>query len=188
LLHLAQHEVNVSAPVRRTDDQLLTPLDCAEGRRWGALFAAAPGKEVDREAFTDEQAATYGEAAATIHSAVENFKAPPLRPALDLVELLDRPLHLVTSTIAHRPEDVAYITGLGNRLRGRILGMSDLEIGFCHGDLHGGNACLKDGAFTFYDFDCCGWGYRAYDLVKVLRDWEKNSLDLPGAMWLPTGD
>src|SRR5262249_35761435 len=215
--------------------------------------------------FTGEQAATYGEAAATIHSAVDNFKAPPLRPALDLVELLDRPLHLVTSTIAHRPEDVAYITALGDRLRGRIRGMSDLEIGFCHGDLHGGNACLKDGAFTFYDFDCCGWGYRAYDLavfpwafavtdsaterieamgraflkgygrrrkfgatdvdaipvfvairqiwllslhigigdrfgwgwindgyfdrqLKVLRDWEKNSLDLPGAKWLPTGD
>src|SRR5688500_499926 len=38
-------------------------------------------------------------------------------------------------------------------------------MGFCHGDLHGGNACETGGAFTFYDFDCCGWGYRAYDLA-----------------------
>jgi Ser/Thr protein kinase RdoA (MazF antagonist) len=51
------------------------------------------------------------------------------------VELLERPLHLVTSTIAHRSEDAAYIDGLADR----------------------------DGCFTFYDFDCCGWGCRAYD-------------------------
>jgi Ser/Thr protein kinase RdoA (MazF antagonist) len=74
-------------------------------------------------------------------------------------------LHLVTSTIAHRSEDVAYIDGLGDRLRRRIQEMTGLEIGFCHGDFHGGNACQKDGCFTFYDFDCCGWGYRAYDLA-----------------------
>jgi Ser/Thr protein kinase RdoA (MazF antagonist) len=82
-----------------------------QGRTW---------KEVDRKAFTDEPAAAYGEAAATVHSAADHFKAPPLRPTLDLVELLDRPLQLVTSTIVHRPEDVAYITAFGERLRGSL--------------------------------------------------------------------
>jgi Ser/Thr protein kinase RdoA (MazF antagonist) len=43
--------------------------------------------------------------------------------------------------------------------------MVGLDVGFCHGDCHGGNACEKDGTFTFYDFDCSGWGYRAYDLA-----------------------
>jgi Ser/Thr protein kinase RdoA (MazF antagonist) len=165
LQHLARQKVNVSTVVSRTDAQVLTPLDCAEGRRFGALFTSAPGKEVDREAYTDELAATYGEAAATIHSAADDFKGRPLRPALDLAELFERPLHVVTSTLAHRPEDVAYIDGLGERLRRRIEGMAGLEIGFCHGDFHGRNACQKDGSFTFYDFDCCGWGYRAYDLA-----------------------
>jgi Ser/Thr protein kinase RdoA (MazF antagonist) len=80
LLHLAQHKVNVSTPVSRTDAQVLTPLDCAEGRRWGALFMSAPGKEVDRKAYTDELAATYGEAAAIIHGAADSFKGRPLRP------------------------------------------------------------------------------------------------------------
>jgi Ser/Thr protein kinase RdoA (MazF antagonist) len=166
LLHLAQHQVNVSIPVSRTDAQVLTPLDCAEGRRWGVLFTSAPGKEVDREAsYTDELAAAYGEGAAAIHSAADSFKGRPLRPALDLAELLERPLHLVTPAIAHRPEDVAYIGGLGDRLRRRIEGTAGLKTGFCHGDLHGWNACQRDGSFTFYDFDCCGWGYRAYDLA-----------------------
>jgi Ser/Thr protein kinase RdoA (MazF antagonist) len=165
LLHLAQHKVNVSTPVSRTDAQVLTPLDCAEGRRWCALFTSAPGKEVDRKTYTDELAATYGEAAAAIHSAADSFEGRPLRPALDLVELFERPLHLVTSTIAHRSEDVAYVDRLADGLRRRIEGMAGLEIGFCHGDFHGGNACQKDGSFTFYDFDCCGRGYRAYDVA-----------------------
>jgi Ser/Thr protein kinase RdoA (MazF antagonist) len=168
LLHLAQHEVNVSIPVSRTDAQVVTPLDCAEGRRWAALFTSAPGEEVNREgreAYTDELAAAYGEAAAAIHSVADSFKGRPLRPALDLVELLERPLRLVTSAIAHRSEDAAYIDGLGDRLRRRTQGIAGLEIGFCHGDFHGGNACQKDGSFIFYDFDCCGWGYRAYDLA-----------------------
>src|SRR5262249_20236030 len=94
-----------------------------------------------------------------------SFEGRPLRPALDLSELLDRPLQLLTSAIAHRPEDVTYVNRLGDRLRQRIRGMANLELGFCHGDFHGRNACEKDGAFTFYDFDCCGWGYRAYDLA-----------------------
>jgi Ser/Thr protein kinase RdoA (MazF antagonist) len=39
LLHLAQRQASVSTPVSRKDGQVLTPLDCAEGRRWAALFS-----------------------------------------------------------------------------------------------------------------------------------------------------
>jgi Ser/Thr protein kinase RdoA (MazF antagonist) len=165
LLHLAQGKASVSAPVSRKDGQVLAPLDCAEGTRWAALFTCAPGKEVDFNSYSDELAGRYGEAVATIHCAADSFEGRPLRPALDLAELLERPLRLLTSTIAHRPEDVAYVNRLGDRLRRLIEEMADLEIGFCHGDFHGRNACEENGAFTFYDFDCCGWGYRAYDLA-----------------------
>ena len=165
LLHLAQRKASVSAPVSRKDGQLLTPLDCAEGSRCAVLFTGAPGKEVARDGYTDELAGFYGEAVAAVHGAADGFEGRRLRAALDLGELLERPLHALTSTIAHRPDDVDYVNGLGDRLRKRIQGMTDLEIGFCHGDFHGGNACEKNGVLTVYDFDCCGWGYRAYDLA-----------------------
>jgi len=165
LLHLAQRKVSVCAPVSRRNGEVLTPLECAEGRRWAALFAGAPGKEVARDGYTDELAGLYGEAAAAVHAAADDFQGRRLRTALDLGELLDRPLQALTSTIAHRPDDVAYVNELGERMRQRIQGMAGLEIGFCHGDFHGANACVKDGVFTVYDFDCCGWGYRAYDLA-----------------------
>jgi Ser/Thr protein kinase RdoA (MazF antagonist) len=166
LLHLARQEARISTPVSRKDGQTLTPLDCVEGTRWAVLLTAAPGTEVDRPGgYTDELAGLYGAAVATVHDAADSFKGSRLRPALDLAELLDRPLRVLAPAIAHRPEDIARLGALADRLRETVHGMADLEIGFCHGDLHGGNAAEEKGSFTFYDFDCCGWGYRAYDLA-----------------------
>ena len=164
LLHLGQ-QVRVSTPAARADGQFLTPLDCLEGRQWAVLFTAAPGKELTRRSYTSEHAMLYGEAAAVVHCAADSFMGSRNRTPLDLEYLLERPLHLVTAEIVHRPEDVAYIERLGDRLRNCIHGMSGLEIGFCHGDFHGANACEAEGSFTFFDFDCCGWGYRAYDVA-----------------------
>lgn len=164
LQHLARCRVRVSVPAVRTDDDVLTLLHCAEGERWAALFIAAPGKEVDYKSYTEEQAGLYGEAAAAIHGAADSFDGHPLRPALDLVALLERPLALVQSAISHRADDRSYVERLGHRLRSAIANTPGLEIGFCHGDFHGQNACYAGDIFTFFDFDCCGWGYRAYDV------------------------
>jgi Ser/Thr protein kinase RdoA (MazF antagonist) len=164
LQHLARRNVSVSVPVARIDGGLLAQLDCAEGKRWAALFTAALGEEIDFRSYTDDCAARYGEGAAKIHRAAESFEGPPLRVPLDLVLLLDRPLTLVESVISHRTDDIRHVSDLANRVRGIVETTTGLEIGFCHGDLHGHNASYKDDIFTFYDFDCCGWGYRAYDL------------------------
>jgi Ser/Thr protein kinase RdoA (MazF antagonist) len=41
-----------------------------------------------------------------------------------------------------------------------------LELGFCHGDFHGWNAHFeKNGKVNFFDFDCCGHGWRIYDVA-----------------------
>ncbi len=164
LRHLGDCNVNVSVPVARADGEVLTSLDCAEGERWAALFTAAPGRQIEHKDFTDEQASLYGETAAAIHRAAESFRGPTLRAALDLAALLDRPLALVTAAMSHRAADASYVAALADRLRGSIESAAGLEIGFCHGDLHGHNACHADGIVTVYDFDCCGWGHLAYDL------------------------
>ena len=164
LRHLARFNVKVSVPVARTDDEVLTLLDCAEGQRWAALFTAAPGEEVDVKSYTQQHADRYGEAAAEIHRAADSFAGRPLRAPLDLDWLLDRPLALIEAAISHRASDTSYVGDLGNRLRSTIASTLGLEIGFCHGDLHGHNAGYNGDTFTFYDFDCSGWGYRAYEL------------------------
>jgi Ser/Thr protein kinase RdoA (MazF antagonist) len=164
LQHLARCDVSVSAPVIRTDAALLTPLDCAEGERSAVLFTAAPGEEVDFKSFTQDQAGRYGEAAAAIHRATDGVAENFQRAALDLDLLLNEPLSFIEPVIAHRPDDLAYVADLADQLRGNVENAAGLEKGFCHGDLHGHNAGYADETFTVYDFDCCGWGYRAYDL------------------------
>jgi Ser/Thr protein kinase RdoA (MazF antagonist) len=69
-------------------------------------------------------------------------------------------------------------------LRERLLALpaSDLEQGFCHGDLQGYHAKVgADGTLTFYDFDCGGYGYRAYDLAVFL--WCCRLEDAIAARW-----
>ena len=164
LRHLARCNVSVSVPVDRTDNEMLTSLDCVEGRRWAGLFTAAPGKEIDYNAYTEEQADRFGRTAAAIHAAADSFAERRLRAALDLELLLDRPLALLESAISHRPVDRSYVANLGRRLRGTIESTVGLEVGFCHGDFHGRNSYYAGDIVTVFDFDCCGWGYRAYDL------------------------
>lgn len=168
LRHLEAHRAPVSAPLVRTDGTMLATLDCAEGQRFAALFVAAPDSHTDYESYAEDAAGAYAVAAAAVHAAAESFPGARLRPALDLAELLERPLRHVLAAIDHRAEDVAWLVTLASVLRGRIERverLGGLTQGFCHGDLHGGNAGTRDGVVTLYDFDCCGWGFRAYDLA-----------------------
>ena len=165
LRHLASMRAPVCAPLPRIDGAFLTTLECAEGMRLACLFSAAPGREVDRKALTEEQAQLYGQAAAQIHAAADHYSGTPHRRPLDLDELLERPLALVRTAIAHRATDLSYLYEIASQLRERVRAPGALATGFCHGDLHGRNAGLEGSVFIFYDFDCSGWGYRAYDLA-----------------------
>jgi len=52
------------------------------------------------------------------------------------------------------------------KVRHRIEAVQpQLNFGFCHGDLHGGNAAFDGDTITMFDFDCCGVGWRAYDIA-----------------------
>ena len=129
LVHLARYGVSVSVPLVRADGQSLTPVECTEGRRWGVLFTSARGKELDQKAYTEALAEGYGAATAAIHGAADGFDGHRRRPTLDLDELLERPLGLVLSMIAHRADDVSYVMELGELLRRRIQDMPGLEVG-----------------------------------------------------------
>lgn len=165
LRHLSSLQVSVCAPLPRIDGEVLTATQCPEGTRWACLFTAASGHELERKFYTEDQAQLYGRAAAQIHAAADLYEGPAHRPALDLDHLLDRPLALVSAAIAHRAADLSYLADVGGRSSERIRRSEALTIDFCHGDLHGRNAGFENDVFTFYDFDCCGWGYRAYDLA-----------------------
>jgi Ser/Thr protein kinase RdoA (MazF antagonist) len=165
LRHLERHGAHVSVPLARQDGGALTALDCPEGQRFAAVFTAAPGDPTDYQTCSEEAARGYAVAAAAVHGAAETFAGARVRLMLDLAELLERPLRLMLAAIDHRAADAAYLEALGAALRDRVGRADGLTHGFCHGDLHPANANTRDGVVTLYDFDYCGWGFRAYDLA-----------------------
>jgi Ser/Thr protein kinase RdoA (MazF antagonist) len=189
LLHLARKGVPVAAPVSQRDGAYASQVYAPEGVRHVVLFTYAAGDPVSAPKQTESLAQRYGQAVARLHVATEDFASPHPRFALDLDFLLTKPLTIVTPFLADRPADWQYVHSLATTLAERLdeLHMSGLEQGLCHGDVQGGNAHLApDGTLTFFDFDVCGLGWRAYDIAvfcwgaalgKVRLGWEARTVD-----------
>lgn len=169
LLHVQKAGSAVSVPVRRQDGTFVGTIAAPEGERYMVLFTYAPGKEPTSETIGGDEACLYGKVAAQIHTATETFQTPHQRFELDFEHLIEIPLRSIQPMLAHRPEDWEYVQTLTEKLQRQMmhLPLSSLEQGFCHGDLHWGNARLPDDrkTLTLFDFDCCGLGWRAYDLA-----------------------
>jgi Ser/Thr protein kinase RdoA (MazF antagonist) len=172
LLHLHRKDVPVSYPLADREGTLMHVIQAPEGRRQAALFTYAPGAEpgAPANAKRDDQPYLYGRAAAAVHAATDDFTSEHTRFQIDLHELLDRQMVAIQPLVEHRTEDWQYLLDLVQRLREQVerLPLTALEAGFCHGDFHGGNCHLDGDTLTFFDFDCCGPGWRAYDIAVYL--------------------
>jgi Ser/Thr protein kinase RdoA (MazF antagonist) len=162
--HLAAKGMLVSTAIRRQDVGRITTIAMPEGDRPAVLFTFAPGEEV-KEDGTDS--VDFGRSCAAIHAASDDFASRHERFELDLAHLLDEPIAHIRPHLAYRAKDWDFVQTLADRLRQLVSAIdpSTLDIGFCHGDFHGGNAHREGDLFTHFDFDCCGRGSRAYDIA-----------------------
>jgi Ser/Thr protein kinase RdoA (MazF antagonist) len=175
LRYLREHGCDVAGPVPDRADRYWRTVEATEGDRYVAVFSWAPGGMPVPEA---EYARAYGRAVAGLHDASGGFEGSPARAPIDADELIGRPLRHIMPFLAGRPEDADYLRELATSVDAGIQERNaDLEWGFCHGDLHGGNAHVTDeGLLTFFDFDSAGPGWRAYD-VAAYR-WATNAMRL----------
>ncbi len=129
------------------------------------LFSYAPGKDLSLD--IEPQSEVYGRAVARVHAESETFTCSLERFQLNLDHLLSTPVRTIESFLSHRKDDCEYVNRLAGKLNAMLeaLPLQSLERGFCHGDFHGANAHLNDDQVTFFDFDCCGFGWRAYDIA-----------------------
>jgi Ser/Thr protein kinase RdoA (MazF antagonist) len=182
LTHLQHKGFPVAYPLPYLDGRLALEVNAPEGRRYASLFIAAPGEEPDIEKGPDSpgMAYRYGKAVARMHNALQDFSSNHPRPFIDLDHLIQRPLRDIQPVLEGQAalpqaEEWEYVQRFAEKLCQRIqaLPIGALEWGFCHGDLQGyhanldtaGSKAAGDGTLTFYDFDCCGMGLRAYDLA-----------------------
>ncbi len=186
LNHLKQKDFPAAKPVSYMDGQLFCAVGAPEGSRFLALFTEAPGPEVSYDHEPQIVAQRYGRAVAEMHNALDDFRSPNQRFHKDLAHFIDMPLENVAPFLKYRPDDWDYFQEFAEKLRGKILDLSarELEQGVCHGDLQGYHANVApDGTLTFFDFDCGGYGYRAYDLAVFL--WCCRLEDAIEARWEP---
>ena len=171
LNHLKRKEFPAAQTVPYKDGQYFCTVPAPEGQRYMALFTGAPGQNVSYDHEPEQVAFQYGQAEARMHNALDDFTSPHSRFHLDLPHFIDQPLHNIEPFLADRPDDWSYVRQFARKLGDRLLKLPayELEQGCCHGDLQGYHANISpDGVMTFFDFDCGGYGYRAYDLAVFL--------------------
>ena len=165
---LSQKGVPVSIAIPRRDGIRLTALEAQEGKRYYAVFTYAQGDTFSYG--SDIQIAfDYGKAIAQIHNTMDGFTSNHKRFDLNLDFLIHKPMALIKPFLSHRPADWDYLCYLAKRIEENLMRLNSegLDIGFCHGDTNGYNAHFTSNRqLTFFDFDFCGVGWRAFDLAS----------------------
>ncbi len=156
----------VAAPVPRRDGGLFTTLRAPEGIRYATLMTEAPGVPAP----TDPDAChVLGSVLGALHVELDALAPDPRRFDLDEGHLLREPVARVAALLPHRRDLVDALAAVADDLA-RVIARVDRtgpRWGACHGDFHPGNVHvdLADGGLSVFDFDCFGYGWRAYDLA-----------------------
>lgn len=169
--HLAAAGVPVTVFEPTTDGQPFVAAQAPEGRRQLVLLSFADGslvregKPKGTKPSVTEFPEQYGELCAKVHAGADSFTTRHSRFALDAEHLLWQPLRAIEPFLADRHADRDWLVDVVRSLAEQIdATAATVDSGPCHGDVTGGNAVLRDGALTLFDFDSGGPGPRAYDL------------------------
>lgn len=166
VLYLHRSGIPAALPVETADSDYLVSLPAPEGERWGVLFEEAAGHPL---AIADRQhTSLFGRLLGRIHRLADHWSGDFQRPHLDTVYLLERPLRLLGCYYSYRPEDCRFLREICGELERKIacLPARPPVYGICHGDYQSDNVHFHNGGQpTLFDFDLCGYGWRAYDIA-----------------------
>lgn len=168
LCYLDRKGVSVSLPIADVKGEYIQAFEAPEGTRFGVLFTFAEGHEKGMD--NSEISYSFGQAVANIHLLTDHYESGYERTPIDLDFLLHQSLAIIESNMQHRGEDVQFLKKLGLQMEQslREIPLEQLDFGICHGDLHGNTnvSFTEELVMTHYDFDLCGYGWRAYDIAE----------------------
>jgi Ser/Thr protein kinase RdoA (MazF antagonist) len=168
---LQRQHIPVAYPLRTKTDQLWIELDAPEGKRYAALFIYAPG-QIALGDLNETQGYKLGEVVAQLHDATRSFKSLYPRQALTLDYLLDESVKQITPFLRHHDRDLAYLLNVVDQAKQQLQDLPQVDPYWvvCWGDPHSGNAHFTtDNTVTLFDFDQCGYGWRAFEIAKFLQ-------------------
>jgi Ser/Thr protein kinase RdoA (MazF antagonist) len=171
LNHLKRCGVPVSAPLQTLDGTLSVEIRAPEGARYAALFPYAPG-QIPLGDLSIQQGFKLGEAVAQLHQVASEFYSCARRQPLSLEYLLDESFGVIEPYLRFRSEDLAYLRSLIDQIKDRLcdLPRQSPYWTICWGDPHSGNVHFTaDNQLTLFDFDQCGYGWRAFEMARFLQ-------------------
>ena len=169
LAFLHKNYIPVAHPLTTDDGHLAIEIPALEGKRYATLFTYAVGKVAVGD-LNKVQAQRLGETLAKLHNTAQEFKCQSDRPHLTIDYLLDDSLRdlspfLLSSAYAYMDDAIAQIKEQICHLPQTFPMWS-----VCWGDPHSGNVHFtENNEITLFDFDQCGYGWRAFDIAKFLQ-------------------
>lgn len=175
---LEKEGLPVSYPIARKDGGFLGSVSAPEGKRYYALFSLAVGlpMAVDDE----EQLFIFGQEMARIHKTSNQYNAEHERHKLDLEFLVDKPVERLKQywdEDAGHQEDLELLLISAHEAKDQIMELIENEQytedgwGPIGGDFHNASVFFDDrNQPTFFNFDWCGIGWRAYDIAVFLHN------------------
>lgn len=168
---LRQRRIPVAYPLKTKDEQLFVEINAPEGKRYASLFIYAQGK-VPLGDLDLSQSRKLGETVAKLHKTSADFRTNHPRQPLTLEYLLDDSFDAIAPYLQHRLDDLDDLWEIITKIKYQLQDFPQ-EYPFwviCWGDPHSGNAHFtKEGKVTLFDFDQCGYGWRAFEIAKFLQ-------------------
>lgn len=168
LTFLAAKNVSVAAPLCTKSAESCFFIDSPEGGRAVALFkytdGHAPGSNISLE-----NTELSGKTVASVHQATAGFETKYTRQVLDVPYLLDDSIRTIEPFVGI--DERNYLGSLQKRLKDALPSLSRDEgvYGVCIGDVNANNFHINgNNDITLFDFDQCGYGYRAFEIGKFI--------------------
>ena len=169
LAFLHKNYIPVAYPLSTYDGQLAIEVSALEGKRYASLFSYAEGQVAVGD-LNKVQAQRLGETLARLHNAAKGFQCQAARPHLTVNYLLDDSLRDLSPFLKSSAR--SYINDAIAEIKEQIKHLpKEFPIwSVCWGDPHSGNVHFTDtNEITLFDFDQCGYGWRAFDIAKFLQ-------------------
>ena len=166
LSHLEKKSSNVAAPIKTKNNEVVTHIEVPEGTRLGVLFQYADGYPPLRDISSNE-CKLLGVSVANIHKNTDDFKSKYKREILDLEYLVDNSLKLIYPFL--NLSQIEYLNKIREIIYENVSNITpeNSDFGFCTGDINPTNFHInKNNVITHFDFDQCGYGFRAFELGK----------------------
>ena len=169
--HLKQSGLSVAYPIPMKNGQYSLPIETPEGTRFGVLFSEAEGIPCNNDMLDEREIIAIGCLISDMHTMLDAIPMVPKRWKLDDQLFLDRPIEILENynKTDHHVE-LSFLKDVVKELKEQIRAKArNWNWGICHGDFYTGNINRKsDGNLSIFDFEFCGYGWRAYDVSPFL--------------------